>query len=80
MLGCTVALIGTMLTCTYWLEDKIERAIPSFPVYIDSLVSITHTLEKVEANTDSIDERLMPPEEQHRRLMQKLEQMKPTPR
>jgi hypothetical protein len=78
MVGCTASIIVTMLGCTWWLERRIESAMPSYPVYNDTLVDIHRTLggidsslRSVDSNTESIDRRLMSPEERFREIQRK---------
>jgi hypothetical protein len=78
LVGCTAAIIVSMVGCTWWLETRIELAIPSYPVYNESLVDISRklnnvdsSLRSIDSNTDSIDKRLMSPEERLRELQRK---------
>jgi hypothetical protein len=76
---CTVALIATMLGGTYWLVNTIEKASPSGSEYDSQLLAIradlegiSHGIGEVEGNTQSIDRRLMSPEERFKDLQRRL--------
>lgn len=70
---CTLAIITTMLGCTYWLTHTIKTAAPSeyyrqFETLQADLDAIDRTVSEIASNTDSIDKRLMSPAERFRSL------------
>ncbi len=69
---CTVALMATILGCTYWVVTTIQHASPSGSEYEAQLSAIqsgiegiNHRVDEVVENTQSIDRRLMSPEERY---------------
>jgi hypothetical protein len=75
---CTVAIIATMLGCTYWLTHTIEKAVPSgeyyehFATLHSDLDALGRTVSAVASNTESIDHRLMSPAEALRDTLRKM--------
>ena len=69
--------------CALWVRDGIRDAavsdvdISGIREEVRAIHSVVTELEKIEANTDSIDGRLAPPAEQMRRAMRKLQEMQP---
>jgi hypothetical protein len=79
---CTVAILATMLGCTYWLTSTIERVAPTGTEYYEKfatlhsdLDAIDHTVSAVVSNTDSIDRRRMPPEERVRDFTRRMQNL-----
>lgn len=54
-IGCTAAIIATMVGCTWWHERQVERAIPSYPVYNDALVEIHHRLVNIDKDLSELE-------------------------
>lgn len=56
---CTLAIVVTMIGCTWWAEHELQSAIPDVENYNEKLDGISSQLGSIESDTDWIHRRIV---------------------